>query len=176
MEKYHCYVSKEGSKYDQAVRKECEQEDHWNNVMKALSKHMGEEIKSIYLITSNLSFPSEVIDGFKEENKKLFKRGGFLKQKGKQCEELRAFFKSLLEDNDLSDYTSLRDIRFVYGMFKTSPSQHSESYRDFEGRVYQRCDFVPSGAKDSLTEISELEYQEIYTNLLKEQERRKKEA
>jgi hypothetical protein len=173
---FHCYVSKEGSDYDKAVRKEWQGQDRWTDVMKALSKHMNEKIEVIYLFTFNLGLPPEQIAKFSDEHKKLFTKNNMLKQNGKVCRKLREFYKATLKENGLDDYQSLRDLRFVYGMFKTSPRQESQSYRDFDGRLYQRCNFIPSGTDKSLTEISEIEYAETYARLLREQEERKNKA
>jgi uncharacterized protein YjiS (DUF1127 family) len=170
---FHCYVSKEGSDYDKAVRKEYQQQDHWKDVMHDLSKLMDEKIDSIYMLTFNLGFPPNTIANLNDEHKKMFTKSHMLKQNGKTCRELRDLFKSLLSDYGLSNYQSISDLRLGYGMFKSSPKQESQSFRDFDGRIYMRCNFIPSGAKRSLTEMSELEYAETYANLLKEQERRK---
>jgi hypothetical protein len=167
-------VSKEGSDYDKAVRKEWQQQDDWEKVITAMAVHMGEKIKSIYTITE-LGFPADELDKFKPDNKKLFKQDGLIKKTSKEAKQLIKFYESILEKFNLKNYQSLSRLRFSYGMFKSSPKQESQSYRDFDGRIYMRCNFIPSGAKHSLTEMSELEYAETYTNLLKEQERRKNE-
>jgi hypothetical protein len=169
---FHCYVSKEGSDYDQAVRREWQQQDDWSKVMTAMAVHMGEEFKSIYTEFA-LGFPPAVVERFKPENKKLFRKDGFLKKSGKQAKALEQFYSSILVKFNLKNYRTLSMLRFSYNMFKSSPKQESQSYRDFDGRIYMRCNFIPGGAKNSLTEMSELEYAETYTNLLKEQERRK---
>jgi hypothetical protein len=169
---FHCYVSKEGSDYDQAVRKEWKQQDDWNKVITAMAVHMGEKIESIYT-QKDLGFPATELYKFKPDNKKLFKQDGFLKKTSKEAKRLKGFYSSILEKFNLKNYRTLSMLRFSYNMFKSSPKQESQSYRDFDGRIYMRCNFIPSGAKRSLTEMSELEYAETYANLLKEQERRK---
>jgi hypothetical protein len=170
----HCYVSKAGTKFDEAVKKEWKQSHEWNKVMVAMGVHMGEEIKSMYL-TTTLAFPPEVLVKFNADNQKLFKQNGFLKKTGKGTKQLREFFNSILQKFGLDDYQSISDLRFGYGMFRLR-GQTSEGYRDFDGRLYMKTDFVPSGATKWLTEISEIDYTEKYADLLKEQDKRKQTA
>lgn len=175
MAEIHCFVSKEGSDYDKAVRKQWKQSYEWDKVITAMAVHMKENFTQMYTITVVVGFPPSVISTFSEDHRKMFKKNGFLKVSGKSCKQLLAFYKSLLNKFGLEDYKAINDLRFSFGMYRLH-GQTSEGYRDFDGHVYSRCDFIPSGADKYLTPISELEYTETYARLLKEQEKRKKGA
>jgi hypothetical protein len=152
----YCTVSKDGSELDKALRKQYYQDDFWTKVIESMSVHLGEKINRIYTRTA-LGFPIDVIDGFNDERKKMFRKDGFLKSTPKGCKILQKFYESLLDKWHLNDYQSISDIRFTFGMFRFH-GESSEAYRDFEGRLYSKTSFDQtnrtSKANENLTPIS----------------------
>ncbi|EST11281.1 hypothetical protein [Sporolactobacillus laevolacticus] len=178
MGEIYCYVSKDDSDYGKAVMKQFVQDAKWSKVIESLSVHMKDHsIDRIYTKTYNLGLPESVISKLSEENKKLFKQDGFLKQRGRVEKELRDFYFSLLDKWKLKDYKTLGEIRFCFNMYRLR-GQRAETFRDFEGRVYSRTDFdyPESVRKTEVIRLSEIDYAKTYARLLEEQEQRNKQT
>jgi hypothetical protein len=177
MSNTYCFVSKEGSKYEQALKKQWSQEPLWKKVIMAMSVHLNEEIKTIYAVPGSLGFPSEVINKFSEHNQKHFKKDGFIKANGKDNRQLNQFYNDLLEKWGLQNYQSPSDIRFCFQMFRFH-GENCESFRDFQGRTYSKCSFDQNkrSGGDQLDPITEVEYAETYAQLLREQEEQNKQV
>jgi len=168
MSNYKCFKIKRGTGYDKAIKKHFELLPKWNQVFDKVSELLGEKITRLAFSVDYLKIdPNELT---KEENKKLFKKDGVLKNNTKKAKSIFEEYKKIIDEVGLSEYEELRYINFRYGVMRTH-GQYLKSFRTSENDIYYKADFDLERKTNGLViPISEIEYEEKYLEELKKQE------
>lgn len=166
MSQIQCFRIKRGTEYDKLVKEHFKMSLNWNKVYDKVSELLGETITKIGWTTENLYVDISEIKN--EENKKLFKKDGSLKSNTKKAKEIFQSYKGILAEVGLSEYKELRILNFCYGVMRSS-NQNLESFVTHDYDIYYKADFDLEKKTNGLViPITEIEYQEIYLEELKE--------
>ena len=164
-----CFKVKAGSKYDMAVKKSLELEKKFNDMYEKVSEILGENITKMARSKDYLVIDSSELT--KEENKKLFKKDGYLKLNSKKGKEIDSKFKAAINELGLTNYEELPKINFIYSVMRRSQQQKLSSFVTSENDIYFKANFdLEEYAKGSVEPISEIEFEETYLNELKKRE------
>jgi hypothetical protein len=168
MSKNQCFKIKRGTEYDKAVKGHFSLLPKWENVFAKVGELLGEEITRLGFTTENLLLVPDELS--KDENKKLFKQDGYLKNNTKKAKSVFHDYQKIIEDLGLSEWEELRFINFKYGAMRMR-GQNLESFRTSEDDIYYKADFdLEEKTNGMVTPISLIEYEEKYLEELKKQE------
>lgn len=163
-----CFKIKQGTKYDQAVKKYIAQRPKWSNVIKRTAELLQEDkLTEIALSVDDLWINTKQLD--KDDNKKLFNKDGKLKSNSKRAKELKEQYKQILADEGLADFQDVGVINFCYGVMRMQGEKLSRFFTS-EGDIYFKADFDLDKRSDGVVvPISEIEYEEKYLEELKKE-------
>lgn len=165
MSNIQCFKIKGNTDYYFEVKKYFQLLPRWDRVFEKVNELLGENITQLAFSKDNL-----VINYYelkREENKKIFKRDGYLKSNTKQAKTIHSKYLEIIEKVGLSGFMELREINFIYGVMRLR-GQSLESFRTSENEIYYKADFdLEKKTNGKVEPITEVEYEEKYLEEIK---------
>lgn len=163
-----CYKIKRGTQFDHAVKEHFALRPKWEVVSNRVSDLLGEKITRMAFDPRKLRI--DITELKKEENRKLFKKDGYLKANLKKAKELQKRYQEIIAEEGLTDFLDLGLIHFMYGVMRYR-GESMEMFRTSENDIYYKTDFdLEKRSKGMVESISEVEYHEVYLSEIKKQE------
>ncbi|GAK08968.1 hypothetical protein JCM19038_2773 [Geomicrobium sp. JCM 19038] len=173
MPMYH-YKTNPETKYAKKIERHLQQKKRWKLVADDLNELLGENITRMVQKPGYFGLDPQEIT--KEENKKLFKIDGAIRQNTKAAKALFQSYKDIIKKHDLEDYEEIPILNFGYGLMRHSRTEQMRHMGTSEGELYYETDFDLQDRADDPNVLIKISQEEFLEKQLEETRKRNEEV